>query len=256
MPQWDDDIYLGAAKLTPADPYALGPIVPPGGRGVGPMGRVYVWDTVPLVGQTNNIVTAAAIGASGIAVLTAGTGATLVVNGRGERVIQADVPRNVQVTASGNEAARVVTVVGYDRYGQKMSENFSGLNANTVQGKKAFWQILSVTESNPPSVGNISVGFGAILGIPVAVTNAGYVVSIKFNNVITQDTGGTFAFVAADSTSPATATTGDVRGTYTASGALDGVKRIVMCIAIPAIGAGPNANRIGAFGVDQNLASQ
>jgi hypothetical protein len=53
----------------------------------------------------------------------------------------------------------------------------------------------------------------------------------------------------------ATTTTGDVRGTYLPSSAPDGVKRLVMTIALPAIAVGPNATRIGALGVNQNLAS-
>jgi hypothetical protein len=249
---FSDDLYLGNAKLTPGDPLpAPGANPPAGGFGVGPLGRIYVWDTVAVVGQTNNIVTAAAIGAGLLAVLTAGTGATQVTTNRGEVAIQADVPRNVQITASGNEAARVVTVLGYDRYGQRMSEDFSGLNANTVQGKKAFYQVIQVSISSA-SVANISAGFGAVLGSPVAFTDRGYLVKTGFNNVLAQDAG---TATVADATSPATTTTGDVRGTYTASGALDGSKRLVVTIAIPGIGAGPNATRIGAFGVDQNLAA-
>ena len=64
---------------------------------------------------------------------------------------------------------------------------------------------------------------------------------------------GTFA--AADTTSPATTTTNDVRGTYVPSSAPDGAKRLVMGILLPALAVGPNATRIGALGVNQNLAS-
>jgi len=35
------------------------------------------------------------------------------------------------------------------------------------------------------------------------------------------------------------------------SSAADGIKRLVMEIALPAIAAGPNATRIGALGVTQ-----
>lgn len=243
MTHFGDNLYLGGARLTPAD----GGL---GGFGVGPLGRVYEWDITPVVSQTNNIVAAAAIGAGLAAVLAAGTGATLVVNGRGETVVQADVPRNVQVTASGNEAARTVLVTGYDRYGQKMSELISGLNVNTVQGLKAFFQILSVTES-AASVGNISVGFSTALGVPVRVINAVYINSVKWDSTLAANAG---TFVAADVTDPATTTTGDVRGTYIQAGnAADGVRRLVMAIAVPAIGSGPDATRIGAYGVTQNL---
>ena len=58
----------------------------------------------------------------------------------------------------------------------------------------------------------------------------------------------------ADTTSPATTSTTDVRGYVKAaglSGAADGTKRLVMAIALPAIAVGPNATRVGAFGVTQ-----
>ena len=52
-------------------------------------------------------------------------------------------------------------------------------------------------------------------------------------------------------TNPATSTTGDVRGTYTPSTATNGVRRLVLSLAVPAIAVGPNATRIGALGVNQ-----
>ena len=257
MPSFSDDLYLGGARLTPSDPNpAPGANPQQGGFGVGPLGRVYHWDVgTPVAASTTNIVTAAAIGATLAAVLTAGTGTSFVTNGRGERVLQLDVPRAVQVTASANEAARVVTITGYDRYGQKMSQDISGLNVNTVQGTKAFWQILSVTIS-ATSVGNISVGVNALLGMPVRVTSIVYVIAMRATGVaLNAISAGTV--VAADGTSPATATTGDVRGTLQPTGVVpDGVNRFVASILLPAIAAGPNATRIGAFGVDQNLGAQ
>jgi len=58
--------------------------------------------------------------------------------------------------------------------------------------------------------------------------------------------------VVAD-TATATTTTGDVRGTFSPSSAPNGIRRLVLGIMLPAIAAGPNATRIGAFGVNQNL---
>jgi hypothetical protein len=56
----------------------------------------------------------------------------------------------------------------------------------------------------------------------------------------------------ADSTmTVATSTTGDVRGTYVPSSATNGIKRLVVVIALPGIATGPNATRTGALGVTQ-----
>jgi hypothetical protein len=52
-------------------------------------------------------------------------------------------------------------------------------------------------------------------------------------------------------TNPATNITGDVRGTYYPSSATNGIKRLVVVIALPGIASGPNATRIGALGVTQ-----
>ena len=94
----------------------------------------------------------------------------------------------------------------------------------------------------------VTIGTTDIFGLPVRCIDAGYVVKVGWNNALAQDAG---TFVAADMTNPATATTGDVRGTYKPSTASDGVKRLVMTIALPAIAVGPNATRQGALGVNQ-----
>jgi hypothetical protein len=79
------------------------------------------------------------------------------------------------------------------------------------------------------------------------ITDAGYIARAGWNNTLAAD-AGTFAAAA---TLTATTTTGDVRGTYLPSSACDGIKRLVMGIALPAIAAGPNATRTGALGVTQ-----
>ena len=97
----------------------------------------------------------------------------------------------------------------------------------------------------------MTVGTTDILGLPLRVFDAGYLARIGYNNVVANDTGGNAAFVVADMTTPATTTTGDVRGTYVPSSATNGIKRLVMVIALPSIATGPNATRTGALGVTQ-----
>jgi hypothetical protein len=118
--------------------------------------------------------------------------------------------------------------------------------STTVNGKKAFYQISSVTASGA-SVVTIAVGTTDILGAPLRITDRGYVCRAGWDNTLAED-AGTLTVAA---TATATTTTGDVRGTYLPSSAADGVKRLVMAIALPAIAAGPNATRIGALGVTQ-----
>jgi hypothetical protein len=302
--------------------------------GVGPLGRIYVWDTVPQALVANNIAASQTPVAAGAVTLTAGTSVKSVVTNNGT-VLQLDVPRAVSVTTATAAAAtlasvavtgtggqisytsqaglatgqRVVvsgtlsgtatitgyttpttyiltavtattatltttagaavvttagtttgltftlgvapvafTVSGYDYYGQAMSEAItsSASVSTAVNGKKAFYQISSIAVAGATGTA-ITIGTTDILGIPVRVTDAGYIARVGYNSVLAQD-AGTFVVAA---TATATTTTGDVRGTYVPSGATDGIKRLVMGILLPAIAVGPNAIRVGALGVTQ-----
>jgi hypothetical protein len=216
--------------------------------GVGPLGRIYVWDTVPQALVANNIAATQTPAAAGAITLTAGTSVKSVVTLNGT-VLQLDVPRAVSVTTgAGSPTTRNFTVSGYDYYGQAMSEVIasSGTASTAVNGKKAFYQISGITVSGGTVVA-ITIGTTDILGIPVRVTDAGYIARAGYNNTLAED-AGTFAAAA---TATATTTTGDVRGTYVPSAATDGIKRLVMGILLPAIAVGPNAIRVGALGVTQ-----
>ena len=216
--------------------------------GVGPLGRIYVWDTIPQALVANNIAASQTPAAAGAITLTAGTSVKSVVTNNGT-VLQLDVPRAVSVTTgAGSPTTRNFTVSGYDYYGQAMSEVIasSGTASTAVNGKKAFYQISGITVSGGTVVA-ITIGTTDILGIPVRVTDAGYLASVGYNNTLARD-AGTFVVAA---TATATTTTGDVRGTYVPSAATDGIKRLVMGILLPAIAVGPNATRVGALGVTQ-----
>jgi hypothetical protein len=216
--------------------------------GVGPLGRIYVWDTVPQVKATNNIATASVY--TSTVTLTAGTGVKSVTRLTGLTALQLDVPRAVSVTTgAGSPTTRNVTISGFDYYGQPMSEVIAtgAVASTTTNGKKAFYQIGGITISGSPVV-TVAVGTTDILGIPVRVSSVTYVSSVKQGTTLAQDAG---TFVAADMTSTATTTTGDVRGTYAPSAANDGIKRLVMGVLLPAIAVGPNSTRIGALGVTQ-----
>jgi hypothetical protein len=217
--------------------------------GIGPLGRIYVWDVVPQAAVTNNIAASQTTTTAGQAVtLTAGTSVKSVVRQDGTTVLQLDLPRAVKVNSS--TTARAFTVTGYDYYGQPMSELITVVTAATaVTGLKAFFQISGITISGSATA--VVVGTSDVLGLPVRVFNVAYIASVKSNNTLAQDAG---TFVAAD-TATATTGTGDVRGTYVPATASNGIVRTVMGILCPGIAVGPNATRVGALGVNQNLVS-
>ena len=212
--------------------------------GIGPLGRIYVWDIVPQAAVTNNIAASQTAAAAGAVTLTAGTSVKSVTTAGGVTVLQLDCPRAVKVNCS--TTARAFTVSGYDYYGQAMSETITVAVAGTaVTGKKAFFQITGATIAGSATA--VVIGTSDKLGLPVRVFNVSYVASVKSNDTLAQDTG---TFVAAD-TATATTTTGDVRGTYAPATASDGIVRTTMGILLPAIAVGPNATRVGALGVTQ-----
>jgi hypothetical protein len=215
--------------------------------GVGPLGRVYVWDVVPQALAASNI--AAVQTTSSTIALTAGTSVNSVVLANGSTVLQLDCPRAVSiVSGTGTLTNRNVTITGYDYYGQAMSEVIATgtVQSTTVSGKKAFYQIASASISGALGA-TIAIGTTDILGSPVRILDLGYIVHAGYNNTLADNAGTAVAAV----TATATTTTGDVRGTFVPASATDGIKRLVMTIALPAIAVGPNATRTGAFGVTQ-----
>jgi len=240
----------GTVNITAAGNALLGDPAPME-LGVGPMGRVYLWDVVPQALVANNIATAQTT--SSAITLTAGTSVKSVITPAGQTVLQLDCARAVSITSgTGTLTNRNVTISGYDYYGQPMTEVIATgtTQSTTVNGKKAFYQIVSATISGALGA-TIAIGTTDVIGLPVRVVDAGYLVGIGWANAVARDTGGSSAFVAADTTNPATSTTGDVRGTYQPSSATNGIRRLVITVGCNAIMVGPNATRVGALGVTQ-----
>ena len=201
--------------------------------GIGPVGRNYVWDVIPQTLQAANVAASQAPAGAGNLTLTAGTSAKSVVRADGTTVIQLDCPRALQINTS--TTARAITVSGYDYYGQAMTETITVSVAGTpVNGKKAFYQVASATISGSATA--VTIGTTDIIGLPIRVVDAGYILHVGFGNSLARNAG---TFVAADTTT-ATATTGDVRGTYVPATATNGYSRLIMNIGLT-----------GALGVNQ-----
>jgi hypothetical protein len=224
--------------------------------GIGPMGRIYTFDCVPLTANAANIAASQTpTGAGALTLLTTSTlGGKRIIRADGQTVTQLDTARALSVTTgAGTTVSSNFTITGWDLYGQPMSEVIASgaVASTTTNGKKAFYQILSVVGTGG-TTSTITVGTTQLLGLPIRVTNGVYISHVGWSSGFTLDTG---TLAVADTTNPATTTTGDVRGTFSPSSAPDGIKRLVLGIMLPAIAAGPNATRLGAFGVNQNLVS-
>ena len=235
--QVSDDIMLG--PVVTGSTNSAGPS--PMEVGVGPMGRCYIFDVVPLAKNLTGLATAQAVAAAGNLTLTAGAGVTLT-NG----LLVLDTPRCVDVVSAGaGDTTQTATFSGFDQYGKAMTQTVTLNGTTRVSTTKAFKSIASIRIS-AATAGNISAGTTDTIGLPYKIATKDYLM-FTYNETV----GLLAAATKADATSPATVSTGDVRGTIALASAADGVKRLVATIALPAIACGPNATRIGAVGVDQ-----
>ena len=187
----------------------------------------------PAVADPNGLVT----GYSGAAGVIPMDGALATVDADGNVVL--DVPRAIVVDSGGADTA-VITVTGYDEYGHLLVENITLNGVTAVNGKKAFKKVTSLSASATVANGAF-IGTTGILGLPYAPVAGGFLSGILNEN--TSDAG---TYVAPDRTSPATATTGDVRGTYLPAGALDGANVYKVRVALQ---NGPADSDL--FGVEQ-----
>lgn len=176
----------------------------------------------PVVGSANGYSVSASIGAAGSAVLTG----ALCAAGVGTP----DIPRNV---VGAWTTSSTVTVTGTDYYGNPQTETQTG---TAFTGKKAFSSVTGITSS--ASITGATFGTGNVLGLPFRASS-GDIFAVMFNDAADAGT-----FVAADLTLPATASTGDVRGTYAPAGTLNGVKFLAALIKVA-----DNTTQVGSLGV-------
>jgi len=130
------------------------------------------------------------------------------------------------VSSNAGDTTVTVTVKGYDVFGVPMTETITLNGTTVVNGKKAFKYIVSATTGVASLVGNVSIGTTDTVGFNVRADAFSYCEIYVNDAGITANTG----FTKADITPAATATTGDVRGTYTAQSAWNGTSRGVMIV--------------------------
>ncbi len=177
----------------------------------------------PIVGVANAYSVSASIAQGGNAVLggaqtTAGVGTP-------------DVPRNV---VGAWTTAATVTVTGTDYYGNAQTETQGP--GTSFTGKKAFGTVTQITSDT--AITAATFGTGNVLGLPFRA-DSGDLFSMVFDKAADAGT-----HVVADITVPATAATGDVRGTYAPAGTLNGVKFLAATIAVS-----DTVSKFGTLGV-------
>lgn len=186
--------------LPASFPQVTGSTGPFGGTGAlvnGVTATIVVGGQPPVLGTANAISLSQSVTGLAAALLNGAVGGVL------------DVPRNV--VAAWTTAA-TLTITGLDMYGYPQTEALSTPAGST--GKKAFSVITSIVPS--VSITALTVGTGAKLGLPFTTRSGDYFAATL------ADATDAPTLALADFTYPATTTTGDVRGTVTATGALNG----------------------------------
>ena len=123
------------------------------------------------------------------------------------------VTRGVRIVGSGGGSGGNFTVAGWDIYGQPMTETITvAAGASTGWSKKCFKYIGSVTPLFTDA-NNYSVGTSDVFGFAYR-SNIWEETTVFWAGAMQTSSQG---WLTADTTSPATATTGDVRGTIQTS---------------------------------------
>ena len=175
----------------------------------------------PVVGAVNAVMTTAQMAAAGLTTSAAGVEKLGAVG-----TVTLDVPRGVSITsaAAGDGSGFSAKITGLDVFGKAMSETITFNGAATVAGLKAFKKVTSVKmihASATDLTGAVSVGTTNVLGIPLFLPAAGYILK-ELQDGAAATAGTTVAGIRTADGS--TAVTGDVRGTYLPNAAPDGGK--------------------------------
>ena len=196
MPQFSDDLFLGSAPAyvgTNTNSNLGNPS--PMSVGFGPMGRVYLYDTTPAAATTAAVLAAKtptqATTYSGTALASGTGGTTQVLRTDGTTVTQLDYPRALSLTTgSGSPTNSIVTITGYDYYGQPMTEIIQSgtTQSTTVKGRKAFFQVYSVAFSAATAVA-VSVDTTSTIGLPSRTSDEAYIIDTGFTGSVDVDVG-------------------------------------------------------------------
>lgn len=194
---------------------------------------VFIYEVTPATLSSNAISTSQTVSGAGNLTITG----ALASGG----VATMDVPRSVSVTSSSStDTTQTATFTGGDVYGITVVETVSLNGTNTVAGLKAF-KTVSRVAMNAACTGNITAGSGDKFGIPYRINKKGSMQA--FWDATWNNGSGTTTI---GSTATATATTGDVRGTYLPATASDGARTLALWVYMDDV----DSNN-GLYGVDQ-----
>lgn len=183
------------------------------------------------------------------ATLLYGTGKTIAIWNPA-----AGTGRCISITTSSSGDGGSWSIYGRDMYGYPMTENVSVTGSSaTVTSKKAFKYISAIKASTTITSTGIIVGVSDTYGLPVRADYTGLDLTIRITTTSSLVAANSSGPITVADTTTATATTGDVRGTYASTGASDGSKRFqfVQHITANQVAGVTAASAATVFGVTQ-----
>lgn len=195
-----------------------------------PTGPVVAVTSAITVGNQPPVVGAATAVAASQSITTPALG---LVNGTlaSGGVATPDVPRNIVAAWTGTA---ILTITGTDYYGQTQTE--ASASGTSFTGKKAFATVTAISVS--ANVTGFTAGTGNVLGLPFKIVSGDLFAPVFL------DAADAGTVVVGDNTNPATASSGDVRGTYAPAGTLNGAKFVAALLKVA-----DNTTQVGSFGV-------
>jgi hypothetical protein len=183
----------------------------------------------PLASVANNVANAVSIAAA------------LTVDLTGVTPFPEPFGRTLVIVASGAGTSTVL-VNGWDYLHQPIAERVTLAGATPVQMKKAFKDFNNIVIDNFTAATTVNIGSGTGLGLPYKAIR----VSWEVANGVVAAAGTLTAGVLTD---PQTATTGDPRGTYVPTTALNGTT--IISAAFDFVNDVNTANNGGLHGIRQ-----
>ena len=177
------------------------------------------------------------------------------------------VTRSIRVVSNSvSDTGFAVVLRGYDLYGVPMTESIPVTANSTAYGKKAWKHLVSWSLTHvggATTVGTLTLGTSDVYGLPLRSDFFEYLTEYYNGAFVATNGGSNPLWVVADSTNPATQTTGDIRGTVqvgaagpgaSTAAAPDGTKRLALFLSVPAYNAinSTNLNSATLTGVAQN----
>jgi len=247
MTQFSDYLALGSVPLQRRvwDENQNGP---KNAFGVSGLGRGYLQELVPAAIAA--LATTANIAAAGNITLAAnGSSVVGTTHPNGSSIYLLDCERALSIVSTADLTGVTFVATGYDNYGRALTATALGATGGTGSNTSNFLKTMRAVQSISVSgtANPVTAQTADVFGLNLALNDRGYLTSAYFNGATVE------TVTTADQTSPATGSTGSVRGKMTpgTAGTANGTRKLIVQMFASEAQIGPNATATSIYGVTQ-----